>query len=235
MGLWVGRRHPRSRAASSQRSRSKRQEPPRSRSKRQEPPRRRYFLLNFQAAVAPREFGGWLCPPGAGVDAAQVTAEAERIRMACLAERLADEAGSSSQYARVLVAGKPLLATGPGGPTGCRWAFGGYSLNEVGKNQDGWQLLSMAIDSGAAETVIPHRLVSQHPLKETNASRSGLCYSSATGQPIPSLGEECFILFTMEETFRGMTFQAAPVSKPLGSVKRICAAGRRFVFGEDGS
>ena len=128
--------------------------------------------------------------------------------MACLAERLADEAGSSSQYAWVLVSDKPQLATatGPRGPTGCCWAFGGYSLNEVGKTQDRWQLLSMAIDSGAAETVIPHRLVSQHPLKETNASRSGLCYSSATGQPIPNLGEQRFLLFAMEETFRGMTF-----------------------------
>ena len=32
-----------------------------------------------------------------------------------------------------------------------------------------------------------------------------------------------------------MTFQAAPVSKPLGSVKRICAAGHRVVFDGDGS
>ena len=39
----------------------------------------------------------------------------------------------------------------------------------------------------------------------------------------------------MEETFRGMTFQAAPVSKLLDSVKRICAAGHRVVFDEDGS
>ena len=36
----------------------------------------------------------------------------------------------------------------------------------------------------------------------------------------------------MEDTFRGMTFQAARVSKPLGSVKRICAAGHRVVFEE---
>ena len=108
-------------------------------------------------------------------------------------------------------------------------------MNEVGKTHDGWQLLSMAIDSGAAETVIPHRLVSQHLLKDTDASRGGLCYSSATGQPIPNLGEQCLPLLTMEETFRGMTFHAAPVSKPLGSVKRICAAGHRVVFDEDGS
>ena len=88
----------------------------------------------------------------------------------------------------------------------------------------------MAIDSCAAETVIPHRLVSQHPLNDT-----GACYSSATGLPIPNLGEQCLPLLTMEETFRGMTFQAAPVSKPLGSVKRICAAGHRVIFDEDGS
>ena len=82
--------------------------------------------------------------------------------------------------------------------------------------------------------VIPHRLVSQHPLKETNASRSGMCHSSATSQLIPNLGEQCFLVLPMENTFRGMTFQAAPVSKPLGSVKRICAAGHRVVF-DDGT
>ena len=153
--------------------------------------------------------------------------------MACMAERLATEAGGGS-YAKELVTDKPLLAT-TAGYDGAGWTVGGYSVNAAGKTQDGWQLLSMAIDSGAAETVIPHRLVNQHPLKETDASRGGLCYSSATGQPIPNLGEQCLPLVTMEETFRGMTFQAAPVSKPLGSVKRICAAGHRVVFDEDGS
>ena len=71
-------------------------------------------------------------------------------------------------------------------------------------------------------------------MKEGNASRSGMCYSSATGQPIPNLGEQCIPLLTMESTFRGMTFQAAPVSKFLGSAKRICAAAHRLGF-EDGA
>ena len=177
--------------------------------------------------------GGWLCTVDAEANTAHFRAEGERIRMACMAERLATEAGGGS-HARELVTDKPLLAT-TAGSDGAGWTVGGYSVNAAGKTQDGWQLLSMAIDSGAAETVIPHRLVNQHPLKETDASRGGLCYSSATGQPIPNLGEQCLPLVTMEETFRGMTFQAAPVSKPLGSVKRICAAGHRVVFDEDGS
>ena len=32
-----------------------------------------------------------------------------------------------------------------------------------------------------------------------------------------------------------MAFQAAPVAKPLGSVKHICQAGHSVVFDEDGS
>ena len=93
-------------------------------------------------------------------------------------------------------------------------------------------LLSIAIDSGAAETVIPHRLVTQHRMLETDASRGGLCYSSAKGQPIPFLGEQRLPLLTLEGAMRGMTFQAAPVSKALRSVKRLCASGHRVVFSE---
>ena len=32
-----------------------------------------------------------------------------------------------------------------------------------------------------------------------------------------------------------MTFQAAPVAKPLGSVKKICQAGHMVVFDDEGS
>ena len=78
------------------------------------------------AVTSTREshFGGWLCPVGSGIDSAQFKAEGERIRMACLAERLAAEAGSDSQRAPLLVAEKHLLATTTG-TTGCCWAFGG--------------------------------------------------------------------------------------------------------------
>ena len=40
---------------------------------------------------------------------------------------------------------------------------------------------------------------------------------------------------TEEGSMRAMTFQAAPVAKPLGSVKRICKAGHYVIFDEDGS
>ena len=99
----------------------------------------------------------------------------------------------------------------------------------------GWQYLSLTVDSGAAETVIPHMLVQSHPIHETQASRSGLNYASATGDPIPNLGEQKLPLLTQEGSLRAMTFQAAPVDRALGSVKRMCSSGHQVVFDDEGS
>ena len=98
-----------------------------------------------------------------------------------------------------------------------------------------WKKLSMAIDSGAAATVIPHTLVTEYPILATLASEAGICYVSATGDPIPNLGEQRLPLTTEEGSLRAMTFQAAPVAKPLGSVKMICQAGHMVVFDDEGS
>ncbi len=98
-----------------------------------------------------------------------------------------------------------------------------------------WKMVSVAVDPGAAGTVIPHTLVTDHPTRETAKPRAGLCYASAIGAPIPNLGEQRLPLATSEGSLRMMTFQAAPVAKPLGSVARICVAGRQVVFDEEGS
>ena len=110
-------------------------------------------------------------------------------------------------------------------------------IHHVGDQHEGklWRKISMAIDSGAAETVIPHTLVTEYPIVETERSRSGACYASATGEPIPNLGEQKLPMATEEGSMRAMTFQAAPVAKPLGSVKRICQAGHYVIFDEEGS
>ena len=38
-----------------------------------------------------------------------------------------------------------------------------------------------------------------------------------------------------EGTVRGMVLKASPVTKPLGSVKKICQAGHTVVFDDEGS
>ena len=85
--------------------------------------------------------------------------------------------------------------------------------------------ISIAIDFGATETLIPNTLVTEYAISPTDKSRAGVFYASATGEPIPNLGEQKLPLATVEGFLRAMTFQVAPVAKPLGSVQRICATG----------
>ena len=106
-------------------------------------------------------------------------------------------------------------------------------VGEKGKSQ--WRRLSVAIDSGACDNVANPEDLPNHTVRETKASQEGHDFVSATGETIPNLGEMQVPAWTREQTLRAMTFQAAPVTKPLGSVKKICKAGHVVVFDDDGS
>ena len=85
----------------------------------------------------------------------------------------------------------------------------------------------MAVDSGACENVIDaEEMVRGFEIKQTKASMSGVKYASATGEEILNLGEVVLPVITAEGTKRRMRLQAAEVSRPLASVKRICEASR---------
>ena len=77
--------------------------------------------------------------------------------------------------------------------------------------------------------------MTEYAIDQIEKSRAGVCYASATGEPIPNLGEQKLPLAIVEGSLRAMTFQVAPVAKPLGSVQRICAAGHTVVFDSEGS
>ena len=153
-------------------------------------------------------FGGNLCP-------LTFKEQAMLTREQCKAER---EMAETDAPAQIMPGDRPINEL----------------KNEEKVYEQGWQRVSMAVDSGAAETVIPHTLVTGHPIRETDASRKGVNYASATGQPIPNLGEQRLPLCTVEGTLRSMTFQAAPVARPLGSVKRMMQSGHRVVFDPEG-
>ena len=79
-------------------------------------------------------------------------------------------------------------------------------------------------------------LVKSHPSHETQSSRDGLNYASATGDSIPNLGEQKLPLLTNEGSLRAIAFQAASVDRPLGgSVERMCDSNHVVVFDNDGS
>lgn len=108
-------------------------------------------------------------------------------------------------------------------------------IGVVGNKDEKWQRLSIAIDSGACESVINPADVPSVDLIETEDSKNENDFQSATGEPIPNLGGLSITMLMRERTMKGMTFQGAPVSKPLGSVKRICSAGHFVLFDEEAS
>ena len=98
-----------------------------------------------------------------------------------------------------------------------------------------WRRLEVAVDSGACDSVINPDDLPDHPVRETVASMNGEQYASATGDPIPNMGEISALMLTREETMRAMNFTAAPLAKPLAAVKKMCAAGHTVVFDDEGS
>ena len=154
-----------------------------------------------------------IAPVNEGVNDPEFTRRADELRQECWAE-------TRFGQRQILCHDRPINA---------------LPLKQAKTDAKEWQVLSLAVDSGAAESVIPHLLINDQPIRETESSSSGLNYISASGDPIPNLEEQRLPLITREGSTRSMTLQAAPVVRPLGSVNRMCQAGHRVAFHSDGS
>ena len=95
--------------------------------------------------------------------------------------------------------------------------------------------LEITIDSGAAENVLNEGSVPSVQTKPSMGSRTGVGFLAANGDKIPNQGEKKLRVITQEGLERSMLFQVAQVTKPLGSVSKICKKGHRVVFNDDGS
>ncbi len=94
--------------------------------------------------------------------------------------------------------------------------------------------VSITMDSGAAESVIPEGgdfadIPTLETDRSTQAKKQG-GYRTASGEPIPNKGEQQLQMITREGLHRGMRFQKTGVQKILASVSRICEYGHRVVF-----
>ena len=103
-----------------------------------------------------RSRGGGNCHPLVGVvadgnDDKLFTERAKDVRKICMRER------TGNFEHRKLCHDRPLCALPQ--QTGSHWQ--GWMT--------GWQYFALTLDSGAAETVIPHMLVQDHAIQETDA------------------------------------------------------------------
>ena len=98
------------------------------------------------------------------------------------------------------------------------------------------EVITFAVDSGAAVTVIDPKRATSYPLLENAESRAGKTYRSAFGGTMPDLGTRALVgTVGNTGTVRGMKARVAKVVRPLLSVFEMVESGHRVVFDSDGS
>ena len=111
----------------------------------------------------------------------------------------------------------------------------GCSARNSSDAQLAWRRVSIAIDSGACDRAISPENVPYHEVHYSVESRRGEYFQTASGEPTPNLGYLQLPLYMREGTIRSMVMKASLVTKPVGSVKKICQAGHTVVFNDEGS
>ncbi len=101
--------------------------------------------------------------------------------------------------------------------------------------QGEWELLPVNVDSGAIDSCMPKDKCHQFKIGPSEMSSKGAKYVAANGTEIDNIGQRDVKGMTSEGNNASMTFQVADVKGALGSVHRICEAGNRVTFDDEGS
>ena len=93
----------------------------------------------------------------------------------------------------------------------------------------------MTIDSGAADNVIPRRMIRgrNNKIRPSPGSRRGVHYVSATNERIPNEGECDFHFTTQDGQEQSYVFQIAEVNKALCAVSYLVDRGNQVIFDQD--
>ena len=95
---------------------------------------------------------------------------------------------------------------------------------------DGWEKVTLMVDSGASDTVVPPSVCKIAEIHTT--SKVGIEFECANGRPLYNLGERrCDAMLSEGGDVVGMAFQVVDVGRAL-SVSRVCAQGHDVVFSE---
>ena len=98
--------------------------------------------------------------------------------------------------------------------------------------QIGWEKLTLLVDSGASDTVVPLDVCTAAPIHKTG--KVGVEYEIANGGYLENLGERrCVLKTSMDQPDSAammMSFQVVDVSKALLSVAKVCEQGHAVIF-----
>ena len=102
------------------------------------------------------------------------------------------------------------------------------------------EAIRCCVDSGAGETVMAEEELPDVDTQASWGSKHGQSYEVANGDEIDNEGEKKFIAYMTttngeDSGGKSVTAQICKVHRPLMSVKRMCRAGHRVVFDDNGS
>ena len=118
-------------------------------------------------------------------------------------------------------------------PGGQAFMFIAKNANQLMPVTSGWEKVTLIVDSGASDTVVPPSVCKAALLRHT--SRVGITYEVADGGEARNLGERVCEVKTDEASQGGMqmSFQVVDkLTKALLSVHKVCAQGHDVVFFE---
>ena len=104
------------------------------------------------------------------------------------------------------------------------------SVMEIASTEQDWERITLKIDSGAVDTVMPPTIGKHFPLEETERSKKGEGYLAANNTVIPHYGMRK--LKGQSDAYQPMSMiaQVAGVKSTLVSVSRLLEAGNRVHF-----
>ena len=108
-------------------------------------------------------------------------------------------------------------------------------INEAqGQEADGWEKISVKIDSGAIDSCLPVSMCQSFKTSESRMSKGGIKYRAANGTPIKNFGEKNLKGWTEEGIPFAFKTQVAEVKTPLGSVYHMVKSGNKVEFDASG-
>ena len=109
-----------------------------------------------------------------------------------------------------------------------------HSAAWADESHPNWVMIRTVMDSGAADSVAPPTLAPRVNISESNGSRRGQCYVSASGNRLPNMGQKVLNIQTNEGKDTTVLYQIAEVGRPLTSVSACCDRGNWVVYTSQG-
>ena len=102
------------------------------------------------------------------------------------------------------------------------------------REEKGWVQVRSIMDSGCGASVAPPGMCPTYPIEESEESRRGQEFLSASENTMPHLGEQKLEVVLDSGKATALKYQIADVSRALNAVTEICDAGHHVIFGRRG-